>query len=165
MHTGAFMKNLILLFISTLLLVACTKEEQRICTIHGHDCSEVVSVLSNTKSIQMTKEEWEQYLAKLAAEQPDFVMPDVVGPSAMEAFLKRTIRHRYENPQLQKMGLTIIDSQRFFDGGSASYTFSNGITVFKKWDTSRGGWKYITITFPTGETFTSKGKKFVAPKK
>ena len=168
LQVKSVMKNFALLFASILLLTACSKKDQpdidtdvaiqnidtdvaiqSLCTINGYDCWKVVQLLEKTQIVGPTEEELNQYLATLKDEENEDVSP-----------ISRILRSRYrgklnhyENPELQKMGLTVTHTATYFDGGSKSYTFSNEITVFKKWDTSGLGWKNITITFPTLEKF------------
>ena len=147
------MKKLVLLFVSAILLAACSNKEQPQaeqqtkndfppCTINGHDCREVVQLLEETETILPSEEEIEKYIENhYSLEEVKFMGQPVKDAQTGEPLsLRRDPGHfeiqkeltRYDNPKLQEMGLTVTNTDFYFDGGSYIYELSNGITIFRK---------------------------------
>ena len=122
------MKKLTLLFISTVLLFACSGKEQAdpvtsqsACTINGNDCWEIVKLLAKTK-ITPTKE-----------------------------------AYTYENPALEKLGLTVTAYDMYQDGGSTFFILNNEVFVYtnRKLGTPREQIGAVTIRFKKDPTSAS----------
>lgn len=106
------MEKLALLFISAVLLCACSSKEQPQveqqaqndslpCTINAHNCWEVIQALKETKIIK--KEDPTEY--------PQEPWPHHI--------------YTYENPTLQNWGIIIDKYDMFRDGGSTIYILND----------------------------------------
>ncbi len=138
------------------------------CTINGHDCWEVVQLLEETETISPTEEEMKKYIEGhfplVEAKMNGVVIKDAqTGKPLLTRDLGLTDKYeiekkltRYDNPKLQKIGLTVIDMGLYLDGGSQIYKFSNGISIFIDRSltvTNLQTNHHTTITWPNLEQF------------
>jgi len=108
------------------------------CTLKGQSCWEVVQAVGETEIIYPTQE------------KTCYIYPD-----------KQNLC-TYKNPSLEKIKLTVIDFDMYKDGGSRSYTLSDGneavrIFIDRKFGSPENG--FATISWPdkSSVTFDPKG--------
>ena len=124
------MKKLALLVVGLGFLAACAstpKNNGSACKIEGNDCWKVVQLVGKTKEVRL--------------ENNDNIWQNEV---------------KYENPDLEKMGLTVTQHIMYRDGGTTNTIINDKVAIRTNRRLGENPeYGYTTITFKEG------GKKFV----